>query len=73
MPTNISCTWTTCLHIEHVLPQWELIKQHDNARPHVARIVNVCLEAEYVSILKQALYFPNTNLFIYLGIYLGII
>lgn len=47
---------------ENVLPRWEMVVQHDNARPHVARIVTEWIEAQHMSLLKQPPYSPDTNL-----------
>ena len=47
---------------ERVLPRWELTIQHDNARPHMAGIVQDWLAQEHVTLLKQPAYSPDTNL-----------
>ena len=44
------------------LPRWEIIVQHDNAKPHIARIVKEWLAAEHISLLQQPPYSPDTNL-----------
>jgi hypothetical protein len=46
----------------HKLLPWEMILQHDNARPHVAHLVHDWLEQQHISLLKQAPYSPDTNL-----------
>ena len=38
---------------QNVLPRWEMVVQHDNARPHVARTVTEWIEAQHMSLLKQ--------------------
>lgn len=47
---------------EGTLPRWEMIIQHDNARPHVARVVQDWLAGQHVTLLKQPAYSPDTNL-----------
>ncbi len=47
---------------ENVLPRWEMVVQHDNARPHVARNVTEWIETQHMSLLKQPPYSPDTNL-----------
>jgi len=47
---------------ENLIPRWEMVIQHDNARPHVARIVTEWIETQHISLLKQPPYSPDTNL-----------
>ena len=51
-----------CSKFQPTLPRWELVIQHDNARPHVSRQVKEWLTAQHVSLLKQPPYSPDTNL-----------
>lgn len=44
------------------LPAWEMVIQHDNARPHAAQLIRLWLEEHRVSLLKQPAYSPDTNL-----------
>ena len=44
------------------LPAWEMTIQHDNARPHVAQLVQLWLEEHHVSLLKQPPYSLDTYL-----------
>ena len=44
------------------VPVWELVIQHDNARPHIAQLIRLWLEEHRVSLLKQPPYSPDTNL-----------
>ncbi len=45
-----------------VLPPWEMKIQHDNARPHVARIITQWFEERRITHVKQPAYSPDMNL-----------
>ena len=49
-------------HFKQQIPAWEIVLQHDNARPHVACTVRRWLEDQRISLLPQAPYSPDTNL-----------
>ena len=44
------------------VPPWEIILQHDNARPHVAHQIREWVEDQHMTLLHQAPYSPDTNL-----------
>ena len=51
-----------CTKFEHTLPRWEIVIQHDNARPHVSHQVKEWLTVQHIYLLKQPPYSPDTNL-----------